>query len=112
MQDESIDKAWWSDLFRGSTDPASEVPADVWDSALASALDPETPETDNDLVPPPDEESFTSDLGDGSLVDDDLGYSPHDSVDHDDIVATDDVHIAHPSEGHVDFRDPEGFDHT
>jgi hypothetical protein len=112
MQDESTDKAWWSDLFHGSTDPALEVPADVWDSAIGGALDPETPGPDDDLVPPPDAESYTSDLGDDSLIDDDLGYSPHESVHHDDIVATDDVHIPHPSEGHVDFGDPEGFDHT
>ncbi len=110
MKDESDDKAWWSDLFHGSTDPGSEVPADVWDSAVGAALDPETPSADPDLVPPDDAESVADDLGDDDLADDDLGYPLDDSVDHGDVVAGDDTHIAHPSEDHVEFGDPEGTD--
>jgi hypothetical protein len=111
MQNESDDKAWWSDLFHGSTDPGSEVPADVWDSAVGAALDPDTPSADPNLVPLDDAESVADEFGDDGIADVDLGHPPHDSLDHDDLVTGDHAHLEHPSEGHVGPGDHEGLDH-
>lgn len=110
MQDELDDKAWWSGLFHGSTDPGLEVPADVWDSAIGAALDPQTPSADPELIPRDDGESVADGVGDEGVLSEDLGYPPHDSLDHDDHVASDDAHIAHPSEGHLGLGDHEGLD--
>jgi len=49
------DVSLWQALGISASDALDQVPDDVWDSALAHAVDPATPEVDSSLVPDMDD---------------------------------------------------------
>ncbi len=51
MANASDEQTWWSYLLSGSADPALEIPDLLWDSIVASALDLDSPQPTDDLLP-------------------------------------------------------------
>lgn len=74
MASESDEQTWWSSMLGAGRDPGLQMPDGVWDSAVASALDPDTPWPEGDLIP-------TDNIGDP--IDADIGefdsdeFHPH-----------------------------------
>jgi hypothetical protein len=63
MPDASDEQTWWSTLFVGGVDPALQMPDGTWQSAMTAALDVDTPEPADDLVPD-DEDAIFLDAAD------------------------------------------------
>ncbi len=51
MPDASDDQTCWSNLFTGGADPGLEIPDGVWESVMTAALESDTADLVDDLVP-------------------------------------------------------------
>lgn len=51
MADASDEQTWWCGLLSGSADPALEIPDNVWEPIVASALALDAPLLTDDLLP-------------------------------------------------------------
>ncbi|MGG7105051.1 hypothetical protein [Rhodococcus sp. 24CO] len=72
----------WHALGISADDALDQVPDDVWDSALAHAVDPATPEADSSLVPDMDDADPDPIAGDlAGLLHDDPGPGHGDGID-------------------------------
>lgn len=51
MRNASDEQTWWSGLLSGSADSALQIPDRLWESIVATALDFDTPQPAEDLLP-------------------------------------------------------------
>jgi hypothetical protein len=82
MPDASDEQTWWSSLFAGGVDPGLEIPDGTWESVMTAALDVDTPEPADDLVPAGDDAVCVDVLDEGAIAHHDLRDLPA----HDDRV--------------------------
>jgi hypothetical protein len=69
---QSDEQLWWERLLDGARDPALEVPHQVWDSALATAVDPQSAPPEIDILP--------DDQSEWTINETDLDASGHDDT--------------------------------
>jgi hypothetical protein len=68
MPDASDEQTWWSSLFAGGVDPGLEIPDGTWQSAMTAALDLDTPEPADELVPADDDATSVDAVDEGAAA--------------------------------------------
>ena len=91
MANASDEQAWWSGLLSGSADPALEIPDRLWESIVASALDLDTAQPVDDLVPADRAEFVADELGPGFEIHHDGHSLSHGDVFADDSLGADEL---------------------
>jgi hypothetical protein len=111
MPDASDEQSWWSDLFTGGADPGLEIPDGVWESVMTTALDIDTADPADDLMPVDQPDTGSDGLDDEPGIYHDFGHpSAHDdTILHDDVGSIDPESVAHDPYDDSDHHGP--YDH-
>lgn len=105
MRDASDEQTWWSNLFTGGPDPGLEIPDGVWESVVTAALEIDTPQPADDLMPADYVDMGFDDLDDEAVVHHDVAHPAA----HDDAIV-DDVGGIDPELGHAPIAEDANHD--